>query len=395
MVLLTFDNGRVFYRSVVFYLVVEMQGAEFEASVADLLVNAIPDFQIAGVRQPLAALADLEGNIHGRRVVIAVKVVRTGVIDDVVGRLATAAIQVQHFASADDIPLSVVLVPSVGRKAVAAVQDFMSLYMPGAAWALVDPAGNARVSIPALSIDIDRSVVRVERVQAGRSSVSLFSDLNRWLLKILLLVGAPGDLWGGPRQSVLSNPDLGRVAGVSPEMVRRFVTAFQDRDLLRQTPEGLRVVRRSALLELWRADEALTARPAIPVRRLVAGSGTLAELAGLPGFSDLAAVAGFEACRHLGLLHAIGPRQVEVYVTVPVSEAMRRFGLEKCSPSDADIWLLPTRRSRSVRGGRLIVEGIPVVDAFQAALDVLRHPGRGREQSDYIINEVLHLGGDY
>ncbi len=372
-----------------------MKGQEVEAWVADLLAGVIPGFQVVSASQPMAGKADLVADINGRRVAIAVKSVRTSVVEDVVGRLAMAAIVAGHsVGGARDIPLAVVIVPSVGHKTVAAVRGFMSSYMEGAAWALVDQAGNARVSIPALAIDVDRSVARVDRVQAGRTSVSLFSDLNRWLLKILLLADVPEHLWGGPRQAVVSNPELGRVAGVSPEMVRRFVTAFQDRDLLRQTSEGLRLVRRSALLELWRADQTLTARPAVAVRRLIAGSGSVSDLAGLPGFADLAVVGGFEACRYLGLLHTFAPRQVEVYVTVPVSEALRRFGLEKCSPADADIWLLPTRRSRSVLGGRLIVDGIPVVDAFQAALDVLRHPGRGREQSDYIVNEVLRLGGD-
>jgi len=372
-----------------------MKGQEVDESVVDLLVSVIPGFQAVSVSQPVAGKADLVADINGRCVAIAVKSVRTSVVEDVIGRLAIAAIQAGHHAGAiAAIPLAVVVVPSVGRKTVAAARDFMSSYMPGGAWALVDRAGNASVSIPALAIDVDRSIFRVERTQAGRTSVSLFSDLNRWLLKILLLADVPEDLWGGPRQAVLSNPDLGRVAGVSPEMVRRFVTAFQDRDLLRQTSEGLRLVRRSALLELWRADETLTARPAVPVRRLIAGSGSVLDMVGLPGFTDLAVVAGFEACRHLGLLHTFAPPQAEVYVNVPVSEALRRFGLEKCSPSDADLWLLPTRRSRSIQGGRLIVEGVPVVDAFQAALDVLRHPARGREQSDYIINEVLKLGGD-
>ncbi|HPB49726.1 MAG TPA: hypothetical protein PLY68_00850 [Myxococcota bacterium] len=372
-----------------------MNKHEVEALAADLLAGVIPGFQAVSGNQPMARKAELLADINGRRVVIAVKAVRTSVVEDVVGRLAIASLQAGHSAGGtQNTSLAVVIVPSVGRKTVAAAQSFMSTYMPSAAWAVMDRAGNARVSIPALAVDIDRSFARVERTQAGRTSISLFSDLNRWLLKILLLVDAPEDLWGGPRQTVLSNPELVRVAGVSPEMVRRFVTAFQDRDLLRQTPEGLRLVRRSTLLDLWRADEALTARQAVPVRRLIAGTGSVPDLVSIPGFADLTVVAGFEACRHLGLLHTFAPHQTEVYVNIPVSEAMRRFGLEECSPSDADIWLIPTRRSRSILGGRLSVEGIPVVDAFQASLDVLRHPGRGREQSDYIIHEVLKLGDD-
>lgn len=367
-----------------------------EASVEQILAGVIPGFR-PGVRgQATDDRVDLVADVRGRRVVIEAKSVLIPVVEDVLARLSMGALQARRLADEfGAVPLVAVLVPSLGPKTIGAAMAFMATHLPEAGWALVDPAGNARIRIPALDIDIDRPVARVERTRAGRSSVRLFSDLNRWLLKVLLLADAPPELWGGPRQPILSSRDLGRVAGVSPEMVRRFVSAFSEQDLLRQTPQGMRLVRRPALLDLWRADEALNSRPAVPVRRLLSGSGSLPDLSGLPEFQEWAVVAGFEACRLLGVLHAIVPSRIEVHVVLPIPEVIRRLGLEECAPPDADLWLLPTRYPRSIQGGRVMRDGVPVADAFQAALDVLRHPGRGAEQSEYLLKEVLHLeGGD-
>lgn len=373
-----------------------MNRQAMEASVERILADAIPGFRSRVRERSIAGgRVDLVADVQGRHVVVEAKSVLNSVVEDVIAKLSMGALQARRLADElDAVPLVAVIVPSLGPKTIGAAEEFMASHLPNAGWALLDPAGNARIRIPELSIDIDRPVARIERPQAGRSSVRLFSDLNRWLLKVLLLADAPAELWGGPRQPILSSRDLGRVAGVSPEMVRRFVGAFTEQDLLRQTPRGMRLVRRSALLDLWRADEALNARPAVPVRRLLAGSGSLPDLAGLAGFQECLVVAGFEACRLLGVLQAVVPARIEAHAVMAVPDVVRRLGLEECPPADADIWLLPTRYPRSIQGGKVMREGMPVVDAFQSALDVLRHPGRGHEQAEYLLRHVLRLDGD-
>ena len=260
-------------------------------------------------------------------------------------------------------------------------------------WALIDREGNARVVVPALRLDKERRVARVLPAQPKRASVRLFSDLNRWLLKVLLLAEAPLELWGGPRLPVLSGRGLSQAADVSPEMVRRFMNAFEEQDFLRKTANGLRIVRRSALLELWRADDALDIRAGVYVRRMMGSAGSLQELVRLQGFADAVVVAGFEACRLLAVLHAATAATVEVHAIDAVADILDRFGLEECAPADAALVLLPTRHPKSVRRGALRRDGLWVADAFQAALDVLRHPARGLEQSDYLLREVLRLEG--
>ncbi len=268
----------------------------------------------------------------------------------------------------------------------------MSSNVPDGGWAILDRAGNARIVIPEANIDIDHRMARVVPAQRGRRSVRLLSDLNRWMLKILLLAETPANLWPGPRSPILSPTDLHRVAGVSPEMAHRFVRAFEALDLLRRTPEGLRIARRSALLDLWRAEEVLDRRDGVPVRWMMGRLSNLQDLAGRgkSGEPDLV-VAGFEACRMLGLLHAPIPAAREVHALVPVDAILLRYDLERCPPGDADLRLLPCRTVQSVLRGSLDHGGLRIVDAFQAALDVLHHPARGREQSDYLVTQVLHL----
>jgi hypothetical protein len=336
---------------------------------------------------------DIIGRVGERDLVLDVKAVSLSVIEDVLARLSMGALQVRRYAANGAIPMVAVVLPSVGKKVEAAAAAFMAEHAPDVGWALIDREGNARVVVPALRVDLERRTARVLPALPKRASIRLFSDLNRWLLKVLLLADAPAELWIGPRQSVLSGRDLSQAADVSPEMVRRFMNAFEEQDFLRKTPKGLRIVRKSILLDLWRADDALDVRTGVHVRTMMGGAGALQELAGLHGFADAVVVAGFEACRMQGLLHAATAGTVEVHAIDPVADIVERFDLEECTPADADLVLLPSRHPKSVQRGALRRDGLWVADAFQAALDVLRHPARGQEQSDYLLEEVLRLEG--
>ncbi len=372
-----------------------MAKREIESIVERILAEVVPGF----VAQPLhlgpqPSGCDLVARVGDRQIMVAVKAVSLSVVEDVLARLSMGALEVGRMAEGQNaVPMVAVMVPALGRKVVHAAVDFMARHMPHVGWAVLDRAGNARVAVPKLGIDLDRRIARVASMKPGRSSVRLFSDLNRWLLKVLLLKDAPVGLWGGPRQPILSGHDLGQVASVSAEMVRRFMNAFEKRDFLRQTAKGLHIVRRSALLDLWRGDDALDVHPGMPVRRVMGAPGSLAELSEMAGFSDSVVVAGFEACRLLGVLHTMVSMPVEVHAIAPVAQILERFELEQCASPNAEFWLLPSSHLKSIQRGSVQREGLQVVDAFQAAFDVLRHPARGHEQSDYVLREVLGLEG--
>ena len=371
-----------------------MNGSESEYLVEKTLTGLMEGFVPQPVGPSPLLRPDFRARIGDRDVIIKVKAASLSVVEDVLARFSLGALQARCSAAAfGALPMVAVVVPALGKKVERAVVAFMAEHAPDVGWALVDRAGNARVVVTALGLDLERRFARVDKSQPGRVSVRLFSDLNRWLLKVLLLAEVSDKLWGGPRWPILSGHDLGQAAGVSPEMVRRFLNAFEQQDLLRQTPQGLHLVRRSALLDLWRADEALDVRPGIPVRQVVGSGSAPAQDQLGSSFGDTTAIAGFEACRLLGVLHATVPRPTEAHALVPIGEIMERFGFEECTSYDAEMRLIPTRYPKSIQRGAVRHGGMLVVDAFQASLDVLRHPARGQEQSEYLLKEVLRLEG--
>lgn len=372
-------------------------GSTAAQAAAAILQARIPGLAL---REPSARnggdTADLLITIGEHRLALQVKSLLVSLLEDIRGRLAAGFMEANRLAkNTGAIPMAVVMLPRLGPKASAAASLFMSRHAPGSAWALLDRSGNASIVVPELGIDIHYRVARVEDIKVRRWSGRLFSDLNRWMMKVLLLADAPSELWSGPRGPYFTPSDLYRAVEVSPEMAHRLVHALEDQDFLRRTQQGLKLVRRSALLDLWRAEEEIDRREEIPVRWMMGRPRNLADVFGQdPQGQPEVVVGGFEACLMLGLLHARVPYLPEVHVLAPTGALLERYSLERCTPSEAHLWVVPCRHAQSVSRGSLVREGLRVVDPLQAALDVLHQPARGREQSDYLIREVLHLEED-
>ncbi|HNZ04109.1 MAG TPA: hypothetical protein PKK50_08190 [Myxococcota bacterium] len=346
---------------------------------------------------------DLIMSSGGIRYVAEIKIVAQALVDDVLSRLAMATLQATRLAlECEAVPMAAVVVPTLGRKVVREAVRFMEINAPLVAWALADAAGNMKVVVPQLAVDVEHLGLRVGAPRPSRTSQYLFSDVNRWLLKVLLLNEVSAGLWGGPRKKILRRSDLIQVSGVSPEMVRRFWSAFEQQGFLRQGRDGVQLVRRSVLWDMWRSDEILDARRPIPVRDMFGLDDAVNTIlsrqtyVGAKSGNTPLVVGGFEACRLLGLIHTAAPVKPEIHIFRPVDEILEQLLVEKCDARDADLFLVQPRNlrsgsSRSIVDGAVIVDGRPVVDALQAALDVLRHPARGAEQSEYIVRNVLNL----
>lgn len=380
-----------------------MRAPDFESVILTVLRAALGPVVSEPSQGEHPQRPDLVISTGGTRYVVEIKSVAQALVDDVLSRLAMATLQATRLASeCAATPMAAVVVPTLGRKVIREAVRYMEVNAPSVAWALADGAGNMKVVVPQLAIDVEHLGPRVGAPRPSRTSLHLFSDVNRWLLKVLLLNEVSAGLWGGPRKKILQRSELIQVSGVSPEMVRRFWSAFEQQGFLRQGKGGVQLVRRSVLWDMWRSDEILEARRPVPVRDIFgfeeAGEAILSRnpvaRAGLknPPF----VVAGFEACRLLGLLHTAVPVKPEIHIFRPVDEILQLLLVEKCDARDADLLLIPPRNlrassTRSIVDGAVIIDGRPVVDALQAALDVLRHPARGAEQSDYIVRNVLDL----
>jgi hypothetical protein len=88
-----------------------------------------------------------------------------------------------------------------------------------------------------------------------------------------------------------------------------------------------------------------------------------------------AVVAGFAACRILGVQHA-SFKTTELYVR-DIKRALDAWDLVACDARDAQFVLLRTTLVESVFRGASQVGPISVVDVLQAALDANRHAARG------------------
>jgi len=357
-----------------------------EESVAALLVHhGITQFEIAD-------RAEVEERPTGKssspdRLLVEIERVRSRSIDEILGRLAMRVLMTRQ-DQRRRLAVPVLVIERLGDKTKRTAREFMSKYAPGHAWGLVDRSGAAALAIPSLKVDIDQPGNSEPRARVRHTSTQLFSDLNQWMLKVLLLVDAPPSLWGGPRQRVATPTELHRVARVSVEKAHLFVRVFEKMGFVRQTRQGLTVVRRQQLLDRWfHAERSQSVLP-IPARWIFGMPSGLQDIFAKPGDSEHLAVCGFEACRLLDVLHA-PVVQREVYLAGDIESALAAWDLEPCEEHEAHIFLRKARSAQSILRGRVIRANLPVVDVLQAALDVHDQAARGTEQSQYLTRHVL------
>jgi hypothetical protein len=340
---------------------------------------------------------DLLGHLDdGRSFVVVVKRLGTVRHEDLVGRLAVALLQArEHSGVTGAIPLVLVALPQLTSSAVSSATAFMNRHAPEVQWGLVSFEHGAYIHAPRLGVEYsDYQRARRHRGTPGpRAGQRLFTDLNCWMLKVLLLRDVEANWWAGPVASVSSIPALAQAANVSMPHAYRFAQTFQQADFLRVTPDGLTVVRREPLLRAWMEHHRLQPRTVMSARWTFGRPASLSDAfpvanAGEGLLPPRIAVAGFEACRAHGVLHTTVPG-LEVHVEASSAKATFGRDLEPCATRDADVTLIVSRLVQSVFRGAVVRNDVRYVDILQAALDVSVHPARGAEQAEYVLGDVL------
>lgn len=308
-------------------------------------------------------------------------------IDDVLGALARAVLEAHSAVeSAGGLPVAAVRVIRLGERMAGQAAEFMRQHAPNTAWALVDRAGGVHLEVPRLGVSVHQPAPQPEEPTVEQPA--LFTDLHQWLLKVLLLQHAPDDLWAGPRVGLASIPNLAQAARVSLRKAYQCVEALERHGFLRRRHRRVALVRHGALVEAWFAHHQLQPVRTWPVRCLFGGV-ALADLLATDRLPhDAFVVGGFAACQRMGLLHAQGGR-LEVHALVAPDQALEAWEVERCELRDADAVLLLSQGREAIRRGVHIVGGAPVVDPLQAALDVVRHEARGREQALFLKDRLL------
>jgi hypothetical protein len=233
----------------------------------------------------------------------------------------------------------------------------------------------------------------------------LFSDLNQWMLKVLLAPRIPDVYLAAPRGRYQGPSQLAEAAGVSVMSAFRFVEEFSKEGFLESGPGALRLVRLRELMNRWVAASQPRVLE-IPMRwvlhrgKKALGSALRSydsdQRMPSPNLADQLSsprprlcLGLFEAAEALGIgfVHGVKPY---LYLERLNAEALKEVGLSSdAEEKEADVFVRIPGNRESVFRGVVRKDGVPVSDILQVWLDVGQHPSRGKEQADLIWRKIL------
>jgi hypothetical protein len=325
---------------------------------------------------------------RGIEYAVEIKAAPEGRADRLVPLFAQAVLQAAHGASRGVAPLAVVAAPRVPRRAAEQVMAFARRYAPDAAAGVIDLEGFAMFRGPHLEeLNAEGRALPASVRRAVRDQGALFSDLNQWMLKVLLAPELPESLLSAPRGQYRNASQLARAANVSVMSAFRLVRQLEREGYLHESAPCLQLVRREDLFRRWQALSARSPRD-VPMRFLLPGDPQAQlrrMLAG--GRACLALFAAADALR-LGFVSGVPP-YVYVHRIRPAHVAAWQ-NLRACSPGEPpDLIVRQAPAPQSVFRGLVRPAGMAVCDVLQVWLDVASHPSRGREQADVVFERVL------
>jgi hypothetical protein len=319
---------------------------------------------------------------------VEVKSATEGRSDRLVPLFAQAVLEAARAAGQKAVPLAIVVAPRVSPRAAERIMRFAAEYAPDVAAGVIDFEGFALFRGPGLeALNALPKPLPASALQAVRSG-HLFSDLNQWMLKVLIAPDLPDDLLTAPRGRYRNASELARAANVSVMSAFRFIRHLGQEGYLHETAPYLSLVRRENLFSRW---QALAVHPAaeMPMRFVLRGDAKVQLHRTLErGRGCLALFAAADALR-LGHVQGVPPY---VYLErVGVGSLAKLKELRPCAAGEApDVILREAPAPRSVFRGMVASEGTMASDVLQVWVDVAAHPARGREQADLIRKKVLH-----
>lgn len=385
--------------------------AQIERFVADLFRQngweVLVEPQLQGLKP------DLVAERSGQRYIVEIKRASEGRKDRVIPLLSQAVLELQHYARNSPgvvIPVAIIVASYIPEPVAEQAKRFIHEFAPEVAIGLLDLEGFR------LFAGHDLEGLSAERAR-GRSigwpklrsrSPQLFSDLNQWMLKVLLAPSIPDSYLAAPRGSYQGAAQLAQAAGVSMMSAFRFVEQFSKEGFLEHGPGRLRLVRWRELLDRWMAASRRRIAD-IPMRWVlrrgkdaqldalrayaVAGEGELRGFhqSGAPFVSRRSRICLglFSAAEALGVgfVHGVQPY---VYLERMNQEAVENLGLSAYdAEQNPDVYIRIPGNRESVFRAAVMKNGVPVSDVLQVWLDIAHHPSRGKEQADQIWKRIL------
>lgn len=330
------------------------------------------------------------------RYAIELKAAGEGRPDRALAMLSQAILQARrHAGDLSMRPLAVLHVPHAASSLYRKVEQFHRDYAADIAIGLVSEAGGSLFigkGLGALNSEPSFSSSR-EKLAKPRHAWDLFSDLNQWMLKVLLAPELSAGLLNAPRGEYRGGAELAKAAQVSVMSASRFVRRLQEEGFLDDSRRVLRLVRRRELFRRWQSA-AMRSSPELSMSFLIPG--------GVRPLHDLvlrlkACVGLFAAADLLGLGHVSGvaPHLYVRRLRAPSGGGWP--GLVPSSPGEPpQIILRQANAPESLFRAAVQVDGMLVSDVLQIWLDASAHPSRGTEQAALLGSKVLSdvLGED-
>ena len=373
-----------------------LAGAYFENIVAEV-------FRKAGwrVRRHPAAGdlgADLVVDQGARKYIVQVKSAAEGRRDRLIPLLSQAILQAQAFARqfperAD--PLAVVAAKRVPESVAGHIKQFAERHAPEVAVGIIDGEGFRTFHGPGLErLGAEPSLRAAFRIVSAQHLPDLFSDLNQWMLKILIGQRLPASLIEIPREPIRNASQLAKAAKVSAMSASRFVNQLTSRGFLDERDQRLQVVRVEELLEWWASSNREAAKE-IPAHWILKG-GKDQLLAAVRKYTSRqihnqprCCLGLFAAADDLGLGFVHGA-PAHIYLERLTLDALNRLGVaidHSARPTDVRV-RIPANPEAIFRP-RVFRDHVPVSDVLQVWLDVSTHPARGKEQAREIQRRLL------
>ena len=374
---------------------------DLERRVADM-------FRRAGwkVRRQLDAggfKADLAVQRDDHKYLVQLKSAPEGRPDRLIPLLAMAILQAQAIARRTRekaVPLAIVGTSRAGESITGQMERFALQYAPGVAVGIVDLEGFRWFHGPGLE-SLNASPERAsQRLRLRTQEAHLFSDLNQWMLKVLLAPRIPPDLMSAPRAEFRNVSQLAAAAQVSLMSASRLTRQLRAEGFLDRSASVLRLVRLDELFRRWQAANLRPARElgmhwvlrGDPARQIHDALRLHAREQSAPPAkpgrnrtpATRACLALFAASDALGLGHVSGVAP-HIYLETFAAEVLRELGLSlEASSSAPDVYVRVPAAPDSVFRGAVARNGVPVCDALQVWLDASAYPARGMEQAELI-----------
>ncbi len=379
--------------------------AEFERLLTDAFLKAA--WKVEHHRHD--QIIDLVVANHRQMYVVEWKMASEGRGDRLIPLLAQAILEAQAKARSLNrsvSPLAMVAAPRISESVAEEAKSFANEYAPDIAIGLIDLEGLRVFTGPGLeSLNARRTLVPRRLMPVQGPPAHLFSDLNQWMLKVLLAPRLPEKYLSAPRKEYRNASQLAEAAHVSVMSAFRFVRQLEAEGFLDSSRSFLNLVRIPELMRRWQAANLRPIRE-LPMRFIVRGDDHQFYQSLHSYVSDLQKAAARRsrsikkpaprACLGLfaaadtmgiGFVHGVAPY---VYLERPSNEVIQQLGLQISDNSgQADVYVrIPGAREAIFRAA-VDRDGLPVCDILQVWLDVSSHPARGNAQAEEIRRRIL------